>query len=86
MIDPNKCSTCYPIVAKIFEMKFEGEKTPKQVILRSWRECDKPAVSHITNYVDPNKPTTMFVMHRCADHAKPEQKIETPAIFDTCFP
>jgi hypothetical protein len=86
MIDPNKCQTCYPIVAKIFEIKFEGEKSPKQCVLRAWKECDKPAVEHITDYVDPNRPGTMYVLHRCIEHSKPLPKLEVksdPA--EDCF-
>lgn len=87
MIDPNKCGTCYPIVAKIFELKFEGEKTTRQVILRAWKECDKPAVQHLTDYVDPAKPGTMFVMHRCADHVQTnEHKPVAPVVIGNCFP
>jgi hypothetical protein len=78
MIDPNKCQVCYPFVAKIFEMKFEGEKTTKQCVLRAWKECDKPAVEHIVNYLDPNNNNTMFILHRCQEHstAKTETKPE----------
>jgi hypothetical protein len=68
MIDPNKCQVCYPFVAKIFEMKFEGEKEPKKCVMRSWKECDRPAEVHITDYVDPNNPNTMFILHRCTQH------------------
>lgn len=70
MIDPNKCQVCYPIVAKVFELKFEGEKEMRKVVLRAWKECDRPAAEHITDYVDPRNPDSMFVMHRCAEHVK----------------
>lgn len=70
MIDPNKCQVCYPIVAKVFEMKFEGDKEIKKCVIRAWKECERPAAEHITDYVDPANPKTMFVHHRCAEHVE----------------
>jgi hypothetical protein len=70
MIDPNKCQVCYPIIAKVVEMKFEGEKEVRKVIHRSWKECDRPAAEHITDYVDPKNINTMFVHHRCVEHVE----------------
>lgn len=70
MIDANKCQVCFPIVAKVFEVKFEGEKEIRKCVLRGWRECDQPAVEHLTDYVDPTRPGTMFVLHRCAVHVE----------------
>lgn len=70
MIDSNKCQVCYPIIAKVFEVKFEGDKEIRKCVIRSWKECDRPAAAHITDYVDPNNPKTMFVMHRCAEHVQ----------------
>jgi hypothetical protein len=86
MIDPNKCQTCYPVVAHIFEMKFEGDKAAKQCVMRAWVECSQPAIQHVTGYVDPNRPDTMFVLHRCADHSKalPEPQVKVEIIGD-CF-
>jgi hypothetical protein len=70
MIDPNKCQVCYPIVAKVFEVKFVGEAEVRKCVLRGWKECDRPAAEHITDYVDPKNPNTMFVLHRCAEHVE----------------
>jgi hypothetical protein len=71
MVEGNRQGqVCYPIVAKIFELKFEGEKEPRKVIHRTWKECERPAAEHITDYVDPKNPKTMFVMHRCAEHVE----------------
>jgi hypothetical protein len=86
MIDFAKCQTCYPVVAKIIEIKFEGEKAPRQCIMRSWRECDKDATVHVVDYVDPKKPSTRFVLHRCAEHAAPEPKPQVePEVMRDCF-
>ena len=74
MIDETKCQTCYPVVASIIEMKFEGQKELKQCVLRAWKECDQPAIEHVIDYVDPSKPGTIFILHRCAEHAKPLPK------------
>jgi len=86
MIASNKCQTCYPIVAKIVEYKFEGEKTPRQCIIRSWKQCDEVAVSHIVDYVDPKNPGTIFILHRCAEHAVPTPKPQIePEVMRDCF-
>jgi len=73
-----KCTTCYPIAAQILEMKFEGEKGTKQCVMRAWKECDQTAVEHITDYVDTNKPNTIFVIHRCPQHVE-EAKLQREA-------
>ncbi len=75
MIDPNKCQVCYPIVAKVFELKFEGEKETRKVVLRAWKECDRPAAEHITDYIDPKNPNTMFVLHRCTEHVEEAKQL-----------
>lgn len=70
-----KCSVCFPIVAKIFKVKFEGEKESKECVLRSWKECTQPATEHIEDFVDPNKETTRFVMHRCTQHVQEAKEL-----------
>lgn len=82
MINSAKCQTCYPIVAKIIEIKFEGEKEPRQCIVRAWKACSEIATEHIVDYVDPNKLGTMFILHRCIAHAKPQEKMEAPQTND----
>lgn len=70
MIDPTKCQVCYPIVDRIVEMKFAGEKDKQKVFFTCYKQCDKDAVEHVEDYVDPMKSETKFVLHRCAEHKK----------------
>jgi hypothetical protein len=70
MIDPTKCGVCYPFVFRIFKMKFMGEKEPTEVFMLAYRQCENVAIEHVEDYIDPLKPTTKFVLHRCAEHKK----------------
>lgn len=70
-----KCTVCYPIVAKIFKVKFEGEKESKECVLRSWKECDQDAVEHTEHLVDPSKETTKYVIHHCATHVEEAKQL-----------
>lgn len=75
MIDTVKCGVCYPIVAKIFKVKFEGEKEYKECVLRAWKECDQPAAVHIEDFVDPARENTKFIMHRCDRHVQEAKEL-----------
>jgi hypothetical protein len=75
MINPNKCQVNYPIIAKIVEMKFEGEKETRKCVIRSWKECDQAAVEHTDHLIDPTKETTKYILHRCAVHVEEAKQL-----------
>jgi hypothetical protein len=82
MIDPAKCSVCYPTISKIKNIKLtheEGtfvERDPhkKKVVggvgMVTYHQCNNDAVQHIEDFVDPGNPRTRFVLHRCEIHRK----------------